>query len=73
MREAVAGGGFGAGDAARGARTVNTTNNKNVTQTVTQNINITTQSDQPGAVGKAAGDAVNPKTAAVMADGAVGA
>ena len=73
MRQAlVATGGYGAGDAARGARTVNTTNNKNINQTVTQNINITTQSDQPAAVGKAAGDAVNPKTATVMADGAVG-
>lgn len=73
MRQAlVATGGYGAGDIARGARTVNTTNNKNINQTVTQNINITTQSDQPAAVGKAAGDAVNPKTATVMADGAVG-
>ena len=61
MRQALAGGGYGAGDAARGAKNITTTNN----------INITAQSSQPEAIADATKNAI-PKNTVAMADGGIG-
>ena len=71
MRQALAGGGYGAGDAARGAKNITTTNNKTTTVNQTNNINITAQSSQPEAIADATKNAI-PKNTVAMADGGIG-
>lgn len=73
MQQAVsAGNTFGAGDAARGARTVNTTNNKTTNQTITNNVTVNTQATDAQGIARDIGPAMQHNQAA-QADVAFGA
>ena len=63
---------FAAGQAAAKAGNTVTTNNNQRTITQTNNINITTQHDNPDGIAQAAGDAINPRTIATESDSSMG-
>lgn len=66
------GGAFGAGQAAAKGANINTTNNNQRTITQTNNINITTNSDNPQAIASDVGNTINPKTLATESDTSIG-
>ncbi|OUO51667.1 hypothetical protein B5F76_09285 [Desulfovibrio sp. An276] len=63
---------FAAGQAAAKGGTSVTTNNNQRTITQTNNINITTQSDNPDGIAQATSNAINPRTTATESDTGIG-
>lgn len=63
---------FAAGQAAAKGSTTMTTNNNQRTITQTNNINITTQNDNPQGIASEVGGVVNPKTLATESDSGIG-
>ena len=63
---------FAAGQAAAKGGTTVTTNNNQRTITQTNNINITTQNDNPSGIAQATSNAINPRTTATESDTGIG-
>ena len=63
---------YAAGQAAAKGGTSVTTNNNQRTITQTNNINITTQSDNPDGIAQATSNAINPRTTATESDTGIG-